>query len=119
MIKRLLLGTQLDVRVCNDVARGCHFTSSVLMPTLDVICNVQPQAVMPTIHCMLYIAGSSTFQFEKSADDVGMASGATIHTANGLKVRVARRETAVACRCRLGAEPVAASRVGACLRQLR
>ena len=48
------------------------------------------------------------FQFVGSAADVGMASGATIHTANGLKVRVARRKLAsdaVPNR----AEPVAAS----------
>ena len=31
------------------------------------------------------------FDFAKSAEDVGMASGATIHTANGLWMKVKQR----------------------------
>lgn len=34
-----------------------------------------------------------TFRFEKGPECVGMATGATIHTANGLKVTVKRRQT--------------------------
>ncbi|CAL5218758.1 g475 [Coccomyxa viridis] len=34
-----------------------------------------------------------TFRFAKGPGDVGMATGATIHTANGLKVKVSRRQT--------------------------
>ena len=32
------------------------------------------------------------FRFEEGPGAVGMATGATIHTANGLRVRVSRRE---------------------------
>ena len=32
------------------------------------------------------------FNFAKGPDAVGMASGATIHTANGLRMRVTRRQ---------------------------
>ena len=35
-----------------------------------------------------------TFTFVGGPEDVGMATGATIHTANGLKVKVAKRQSA-------------------------
>ncbi len=36
-----------------------------------------------------------TFDFVEGPESVGMATGATIHTANGLKVRVQRRDVGV------------------------
>ena len=36
-----------------------------------------------------------TFEFVGGPEDVGMATGATIHTANGLNVRVAKRQPVV------------------------
>lgn len=50
---------------------------------------------------MLTIVGGNvlvdSFKFATSSDDVGMATGATIHTANGLNLIVSRRD------CRKGA----------------
>lgn len=34
------------------------------------------------------------FEFATSPKDVGMATGATIHTANGLRMKVTRRQVA-------------------------
>ena len=45
---------------------------------------------------MYALCRSFTFSFAGRAEDVGMATGATIHTANGLKVKVARRTPPVA-----------------------
>ncbi len=66
----------------------CAFKCCAFKPVL--IEGILPYCRQPkSAHSLL--CRNFEFQFSGSAADVGMASGATIHTANGLRVRVARR----------------------------
>ena len=71
------------------------------------VAGVQPARSDSRLGCFVLFRRFD-FRFAGSAKDVGMATGATIHTANGLKVRVSRRQPAnqqtAAC-----SEPVAAA----------
>lgn len=41
--------------------------------------------------CDVLVCRRFTFEFAEGPESVGMATGATIHTANGLKVKIQRR----------------------------
>jgi len=53
-------------------------------------------AMMEAVVAMAMLLQRFTFSFEGSPKEVGMATGATIHTANGLRCRVNRRPAAAA-----------------------
>ena len=67
--------------------RSATFGVHSWLLTLKQVSGMSLQAERSSPLCRRY-----TFRFAKGPESVGMATGATIHTANGLKVTVAQRQ---------------------------